>query len=100
MTEPLLSSLHGPIFASAAMRTIVADRTRLQRMLDVEAALARAEAAVGVIPNSVVGPITAATRADLYDSAALGEAAAAAGNVAIPLVKALTAEVAKADKAA
>src|SRR6185312_3910175 len=70
------------------------------RMLDVEAALARAEAAVGVIPASAASPIAAAARADLYDIAALGEAAAAAGNVAIPIVKVLTAEVAKTDKAA
>src|SRR5215216_5283149 len=53
-----------------------------------------------VIPKNAVGPIATAARADLYDIAALGEAAATAGNVAIPLVKALTAEVAKADKAA
>src|SRR5581483_6620144 len=39
--------------------------------------------------------ITRAARAERYDAAALGEDAVAAGNVVIPLVKALTAEVAK-----
>ena len=97
MTDTTSSSLLGPLFASPAMRAIVADRARLQRMLDVEAALARAEAAVGVIPHAAVAPIAAACFAERYDIARLGEAAAPAGNVAIPLVKLLTAEVAKAD---
>jgi 3-carboxy-cis,cis-muconate cycloisomerase len=85
--------LYGPLFASDAMRTIVADVARLQRMLDVEAALARAEARVGVIPAQAVAPIEAACRADRYDPVALAQAAVSAGNLAIPLVKALTAEV-------
>jgi 3-carboxy-cis,cis-muconate cycloisomerase len=98
MTNPLIpSSLLTPLISSAAMRAIVDDRARLQRMLDFEAALARAEAAVAAIPASAVEPIVAACRAELYDLAALGEQAVAAGNVAIPLVKALTAEVAKSD---
>lgn len=101
MTDPLApSSLLGPLFASAAMRAIVADRAQLQRMLDVEAALARAEAAVGVIPQAAVAPIARACRAELFDPAKLGEAAALSGVVAIPIVTALTAEVAKVDKAA
>jgi 3-carboxy-cis,cis-muconate cycloisomerase len=99
MTDPLApSGLYGPLFASAAMRAIVADRARLQRMLDVEAALARAEATVGVIPLSAVGPIAAACHAENFDFAALGQAAVPAGNIAIPLVKALTAAVAAADE--
>ncbi len=82
------------------MRAIVDDRARLQRMLDFEAALTRAEAALGVIPASAVDPIVAACRAERYDIAALGEAAAAAGDVAAPLIAALTADVAKSDPAA
>jgi adenylosuccinate lyase len=39
------SSLFGPLFSSAAMRAVVDDQARLQRMLDFEAALAKAEAA-------------------------------------------------------
>ena len=66
-------------------------------MLDFEAALARAEAAVGVIPASAVGPIANACKAEAFDLAALAEAATRSGNLAIPLVKALTAAVAKAD---
>jgi adenylosuccinate lyase len=51
MTNPLApSSLLTPLISSAAMRAIVDDRARLQRMLDFEIALARAQAAVGIIP--------------------------------------------------
>lgn len=92
--------LLGPLFASAKMRAALADTAMLQRMLDVEAALARAEATSGVIPRSAAAPIAAACQAKRFDIAALGKAAGNAGNVAIPLVKALTAAVARRDKQA
>jgi 3-carboxy-cis,cis-muconate cycloisomerase len=98
MSTPLLpSALMAPLFSSAAMREILSDAARLNRMLRVEAALAAAEASVGVIPKSAARPIADACHAKLYDIAALGLAAISAGNLAIPLVKALTAEVAKKD---
>ncbi len=92
-----ISPLLAPMLSSAAMRGVCDDATFLQFMLDVEAALARAEAAAGVIPAAAAAPIAAACRADRFDMAALAEAATRAGNLAIPLVKALTAAVAKAD---
>ena len=79
------------------MCAIVDDRARLQRMLDFELALARAQASIGIIPALAVDAIAPACQADRYDIAALAEAAAPAGNIAIALVNALTAEVAKAD---
>ncbi len=82
------------------MRSILDDRARLQRMLDFEVALARAEAAVGAIPALATEPIATAARAEHYDIKALGEAARAAGNIAVPLIEALAAEVAKTDAAA
>src|SRR4029079_3386362 len=72
------------------MRAVLSDRSRVQRMLDFEAALARAEAAVGVIPASAAPVIAAQCKAEHYDIAALALATADAGNPAIPLVKALT----------
>lgn len=62
-------------------------------MLDFEAALAQAEAEVGVIPAEAVSPIVDCCRAGLFDFQALGLAAVNAGNLAIPMVKALTALV-------
>jgi 3-carboxy-cis,cis-muconate cycloisomerase len=100
MSSMSSGDLLGPLFASAKMRAALSDASVLQHMLDVEAAIARAEAAVGVIPKSAAAPIAAACQAKRFDVAALGVAAGQAGNVAIPLVKALTAEVARRDKEA
>jgi 3-carboxy-cis,cis-muconate cycloisomerase len=101
MTDPLApSSLLSPLISSAAMRTILDDRARLQRMLDFEVALARAEAAIGVIPALASDQIANAAKAERYDVKALGEEAVASGNIAIPLINALTAEVAKTDASA
>src|SRR5258706_696504 len=91
-----LSPLLAPMLSSPAMRAVCDDVACLQNMLDFEAALARAEAATGVISASAAGPIGKACRASLFDLAGLAEAATHSGNLAIPLVKALTAEVAKA----
>jgi len=92
-----LSPLLAPMLSSVAMRAVCDDVACLQYMLDFEAALARAEAAVGVIPSSAAGPIAMACNANAFDVAALGDAATKSGNLAIPLVKALTAHVEKAD---
>jgi 3-carboxy-cis,cis-muconate cycloisomerase len=85
------------MLSSAPMREVCDDRATLQNMLDFEAALSRAEAAVGVIPAAAAAPIEEACKASSFDLAALAEAATRSGNLAIPLVKALTANVAKAD---
>src|SRR5437870_5342828 len=92
-----LSPLLAPLLSSAAMRAVCDDAAYLQHMLDFESALARAQAAVGVIPETAVAPIAEACRFERFDQAALAEAASRSGNLAIPLVKALTASVATAD---
>src|SRR5260221_2031672 len=92
-----LSPLLAPMLSSAAMRAVCDDAAYLQHMLDFEAALARAEAAAGLIPARGAAPIANACKASSFDLPALAEAATRSGNLAIPLIKALTAEVAKAD---
>src|SRR5215468_10083648 len=92
-----LSPLLAPMLSSAAMRAVCDDATTLQHMLDFEAALARAEAAAGVIPQNAVAPMAKACKAESFDVAALAEAATRSGNLAIPLVKALTVLNATAD---
>ena len=69
-------------------------RARVQAMLDVEAALAEAEAATGTIPREAATAIRVAARADLFDIAAVEAEAERAGNLAIPLVRHLTTRVA------
>ncbi|RIA34499.1 3-carboxy-cis,cis-muconate cycloisomerase [Ectopseudomonas oleovorans] len=83
------NQLFDAYFTAPAMRAIFCDAGRVQGMLDFEAALARAEARVGLIPAEAVAPIEAACKAELYDYPALAQAIATAGNSAIPLVKAL-----------
>jgi 3-carboxy-cis,cis-muconate cycloisomerase len=93
-----LSPLLAPMLSSVAMRGVCDDVAYLQHMLDFEAGLARAEAATGIIPASAPGPIAKACKASLFDLADLAEAATRSGNLAIPLVKSLTAEVATSDE--
>jgi 3-carboxy-cis,cis-muconate cycloisomerase len=88
------------LFGAEAVQQIFSDRSRLQRMLDFEAALARAQAKAGVIPYSAVVPIEAKCQADLFDLNAIAKAASTAGNLAIPMVKQLTTLVAVDDKGA
>lgn len=90
------NQLFDAYFTAPAMRAIFCDAGRVQGMLDFEAALARAEARVGLIPGEAVAPISNACKADLYDYTALAQAIATAGNSAIPLVKALGKRIAAA----
>src|SRR5437868_3034993 len=91
------NQLFDAYFTARDMREVFCDQGRVQAMLDFEAALARAEARVGLIPQTAVAPIEAACRAEHYDFFALGEAIAIAGNSAIPLVKALGKQIAAQD---
>ncbi len=94
MTLAASNQLFDAYFTARSMRDVFCDQGRIQAMLDFEAALARAEARVGMIPASAVAPIEAACQAGLYDVQALGEAIVTAGNPAIPLVRALGRQVA------
>ncbi|HMD30412.1 MAG TPA: 3-carboxy-cis,cis-muconate cycloisomerase, partial [Candidatus Acidoferrales bacterium] len=93
-------SLLGPLFRWETIEALLGDAARLQGMLDFEAALARAEARTGVIPAGAAAAIAAECRAELLDTAELARATARAGNVAIPLVKGLTALVGQHDQEA
>ncbi|MBD1107849.1 3-carboxy-cis,cis-muconate cycloisomerase [Pseudomonas amygdali pv. morsprunorum] len=76
------------------MREIFSDEGRVQGMLDFEAALARAQARVGLIPPELVADIELSCDARLFDFDALAIAIGSAGNSAIPLVKALGKQIA------
>jgi 3-carboxy-cis,cis-muconate cycloisomerase len=93
-------SLLDPLFTSGAVRAVFSDEQRLQRMLDFEAALAKACAHVGVIPAAAAAAIAGRCRWELFDRAALAEEATRAGNLAIPMVKQLTRLVRETDSAA
>jgi len=58
-----LSPLLAPMLSGATMRAVCDDAAFLQHMLDFEAALARAEAATGVIPPDAATVIANACKA-------------------------------------
>jgi 3-carboxy-cis,cis-muconate cycloisomerase len=72
---------------------VFSDTSVLQAMLDFEAALARAEARVGVIPQSAADAIVSAAVARNFDPATLARETLRAGTPGIPIAKALTERV-------
>jgi 3-carboxy-cis,cis-muconate cycloisomerase len=81
------------IFVPAAVRAAVSDEAWLEATLEVERALAAAEAGAGVIPAEAARAIGDACRAERFDAAAIGDAGRAPGNPVEPLVRALREEV-------
>ena len=77
------------IFVRQELRDAVSDRAWLQGMLDAERALARAGAAVGLVPEDAATRIGEACRAELYEPARIADDGRAAGNPAEPLVREL-----------
>jgi adenylosuccinate lyase len=59
------------LYGSEAMRAVFDDRALLQKWLDYEAALVRAEASIGLIPQSAAESITRAARAEYMDTDAI-----------------------------
>ena len=86
------------LFRSALMEIVFSDAEQVQSLLHFEAALARAEALVGIIPEPAARAIAAKCHTEFFDLKALAAGAALSGNLAIPLVKQLTALVANNDK--
>jgi 3-carboxy-cis,cis-muconate cycloisomerase len=84
------SDLFGSLFLPDPIRAVVADRAWIAAMLEFEAGLAAAEARAGVIPSEAASAIASACDAERFDPEALGREARAAGNPAVPLVRALT----------
>jgi 3-carboxy-cis,cis-muconate cycloisomerase len=72
---------------------IFSDESVLQAMLDFEAALARAEARVGLVPRALAEVIMRAADAPAFDYAAIARETLRAGTPGIPVSKALTQRV-------
>lgn len=77
-------------FASRRVSAIFSSRGRVESMLRVEAAIAAAEADVGLVPREAAATIAAACDVDLFDILALEREGAVAGTLVIPLVRHLT----------
>jgi 3-carboxy-cis,cis-muconate cycloisomerase len=87
--NPADSAVFGTLFGTDEMRGIFGDRALVQKMLDVEAALARAQARLGIIPDAAAQAIVAAASVDRIDLRALGESARHVGYPVVGLTKAM-----------
>jgi 3-carboxy-cis,cis-muconate cycloisomerase len=94
MVRALVNALGAAIAGADAF----SDANTLRHMLRFEAALAKGAAGAGLIPARHAATIVAACEAALYDPAPLAEAARRTATLTVPVVKALTTEVAKRDK--
>jgi 3-carboxy-cis,cis-muconate cycloisomerase len=85
--------LFDAVLSRGGVHEATTDGAWLQAMLDAEAALARANAAAGLIGAEDAEAIAAACHADAFDVDAIGAAAVSSGSPVVPLVRALTAAV-------
>src|SRR4029453_7263862 len=69
------SAMFDRIFVPASLRDVLSGEAWLQALLDVERALAEAEARAGVIPDEAARAIAGACRADRFDPAELADGA-------------------------
>lgn len=97
-----MSQLYASLFYQQDVTEIFSDRALVKYMIETEVALAQAQAAVGVIPQSAADIITFATQdaVEKIDFQSLAIATGLAGNIAIPFVKQLTSIVKQVDEEA
>ena len=96
----MFTRLTESLAATDALSQLFGDDAVLQAMLDFEAALARAEARTGVIPQEAAAAITRAAVAEGFDTPELVRQSLRAGTLAIPLVRMLTDRVRASNAAA
>ena len=85
------SGIYGGLFGAAAMRAVFCERGQVQKWLDVEAALARVQGRLGIVPQSAAAEISARADADFIDMALLREEVDRVGYAIMPLVHRLAA---------
>lgn len=89
------SEIFRDIFSTEAMRRIFSDHNRVQKYLDIEVALAKVQARLGIIPARAAEEIARQGRAELYDFAALKRDTERIGYPVLPVVKQLVARCAE-----
>jgi 3-carboxy-cis,cis-muconate cycloisomerase len=83
------SSIFSNIFATAPMRRIFSDAARVQYYLDIEAALARVQARLGIIPGEAAEEIARHCHAAEFDFTLLKSATERVGYPVLPVVQQL-----------
>jgi 3-carboxy-cis,cis-muconate cycloisomerase len=87
--HPAESEIWGSLYGTSEMREIFSDRTHLQYMLDVEAALTRAQAQLGLVPAHVAAAITAAAKVENVQLERIATSTRIVGYPVVALVKEL-----------
>jgi 3-carboxy-cis,cis-muconate cycloisomerase len=83
------SAVFRDIFTTEAMRAVWSDENRVQKYLDIEAALARAQARLGIIPQAACDEIVKHCDGKLIDMALLKTATERIGYPVLPVVQQL-----------
>jgi adenylosuccinate lyase len=83
------SGFFGDLYTTPEMRAVWSDRAMIQRWLDVEAALARAEARLGIIPADAADEIGRKARVELLDLAEMKRDLEHARHPIMPLIRGL-----------
>ncbi len=89
--NPLDSALYGPLFSDPEVAALFSDEDTVRAMLEVEAALARVEGRLGVIPREAANAIAAAARSLKPDLREFGRGTEKSGIPVIALVEQLRA---------
>jgi 3-carboxy-cis,cis-muconate cycloisomerase len=85
------SAIFRDIFSTSAMRRVFSDETRIQRYLDIEAALARVQARLAIIPREAADEIGKHAHVEQFDLAKLKERTEIIGYPLLPVVEQLVA---------
>ncbi len=94
MTEPSRiadAAMYAHLWGTPQSRAVFGERARLQGWLDVLSALARAQAAEGLVPQTAADSITEHARVDLLDLDVVAEQTRASGHSTLGVVRALQA---------
>jgi 3-carboxy-cis,cis-muconate cycloisomerase len=83
------SAVFRDIFTTPAMRGVWSDENRVQKYLDFEAALARAQGRLGIIPKNAAAEIVRHCDAKKFDMSKLKEATERIGSPVLPVVQQL-----------
>ncbi len=83
------SRLLGHLFSTPAMKKVFSDTSTLQHWLQVEAALARVQSDLQLIPEKAAQAISQACEPDTYDLQALGKQIADASHPLTPIIAAI-----------
>ncbi|WP_408011273.1 adenylosuccinate lyase [Pseudalkalibacillus sp. A8] len=84
------SILFKHLFSTEKMREIFSEKNLVQKWLDVEAALARAEAKLGIIPQEASDEINSKAKVELMDLEEMGKEIKGISHPIVPLVRQLT----------